>query len=95
MVIFELTPLNQTLILRGASATGSFEEGYYYMGEDFYVHEAESILEFCKWIDKEIGGAGRANIQTLYNYWKGDTSLENEVKAIKAEIERINSHFKL
>lgn len=73
--------------------TGSFEEGYYYIEEDLYVDEAEEIFNFCSWIDENIGGAGKANIDML---WKGFKYPENkeystECSKIAEQIKRIRS----
>jgi len=56
----------KTLLLMGASTTGTFTEGYYYVEEGIQVHHAKRLSEFCQWIDDRIGGAGRGNIDMLY-----------------------------
>lgn len=50
----------------GAKNTGTFTEAYYYVEEELYMDEADTILDFCKWIDNEIGGAGAKNIDVLF-----------------------------
>lgn len=62
----ELSERNQTLLLQGAKIEGSFSEGYYHAMEELYIDEAPVLFEFCKWIDKEVGGAGSANIRQLF-----------------------------
>lgn len=54
------------LLLTGASTTGTFTEGYYYVEEGIQVRHSKRLLEFCQWIDDRIGGAGRGNIDMLY-----------------------------
>jgi hypothetical protein len=57
---------NTILLTEGARVTGSYEEAYYYAEERLYIDEAETLFEFCKWIDKEIGGAAERNIGILF-----------------------------
>jgi len=57
---------NVTLLLMGAKMTGTFEEAYSYIEESLYVNEADTIFEFCLWLDVEIGGAGANNIERLF-----------------------------
>lgn len=57
---------NTTLLLMGAKTTGTFREAYSYVEEELYVDEADTIFDFCKYIDKKIGGAGRNNIEQLF-----------------------------
>lgn len=62
----ELSKRNRSLLLDGAKTTGSFVEGYYYIEESLYCDEATELYSFCEWIDNIIGGAGPANISTLW-----------------------------
>ena len=63
----QLSSRNVDLILSGGNVTGTFTEGYYYNEERMYVDEADTIFEFCKWIDDEVGGCGPINIQELWS----------------------------
>lgn len=45
---------------------GSMEENYWYCEEEMYVKDAEGVLDFCKWIDRTIGGCSRYNIDMLF-----------------------------
>ena len=89
----ELSDRNKSLLLEGARTTGSFIEGYYYIEEDLYVDESEELHAFCKWIDKEIGGAGQSNIDTLWLAFKNptDKGLADEANKIAEQIKRIKS----
>ena len=72
----QLSKRNQDILLMGANSTGTFVEGYYYNEEMMYISEAEELFNFASWIDTRIGGAGVANIKTL---WLGFKYPENEV----------------
>jgi len=57
----------QAFLLQGASCTGSFVEGLMMNEEHLLISEPWELLEdFCEWIDVEIGGAGRINIDQLW-----------------------------
>lgn len=68
-----LSELNISLLTKGASITGTFVEGYWYSEEEFYCNEADELLKFCEYIDNEIGGAARGNIQMLFSAFKNPT----------------------
>lgn len=91
-----LRTISKDLLLLGAKTTGSFVEGYYYAEEDLYVDEAEELYAFCKWIDKEIGGASKFNIDTLWLAFKNptDKGLADEANKIAEQIKRIKSLIK-
>ncbi|MHA1816817.1 MAG: hypothetical protein ACTSX1_12475 [Candidatus Heimdallarchaeaceae archaeon] len=57
---------NATLLLMGAKTTGTFDEAYTYVEEELFVDEADTIFEFCEYLDKYVGGAGRNNIEQLF-----------------------------
>ena len=87
-----LSEMTKHLILVGANTSGSFTEGYEYNFERFPIGESEEAHEFCKWIDSEIGGAGSANIDIFYGYWKYRDQLSvNEINYYeekKAQVQR-------
>lgn len=91
-----LRTISKELLLQGAKNTGSFVEGYYYVEEDLYIDEAEELHAFCKWIDKEIGGASQFNIDTLWLAFKNptDKGLAYEANKIAEKIKRIKSLIK-
>jgi len=91
-----LRTISKDLLLLGANTTGSFVEGYYYIEEELYIDEAEELHAFCEWIDKEIGGASRLNIDTLWLTFKNpkDKGLADEANKIAEEIKRIKSLIK-
>jgi len=39
------------LLLHGASVTGTFTEGYYFVEERLQAQHAGELLKFCQWID--------------------------------------------
>jgi hypothetical protein len=56
----------KSLLLQGANVTGSFTEGYYFVEEQLKIKDSDKLLKFCKWIDENIGGASRTNIEILF-----------------------------
>lgn len=66
----KLSERNIALLTNGSRITGSMTEGYYYAEEQLYCDEAKELLEFCKWVDKEIGGCSAYNIQMLFRAFK-------------------------
>jgi len=90
----ELSNRNKSLLLDGAKTTGSFTEGYYYIEESLYVDEADELHTFCMWIDNQIGGAGPANIETLwlgFKYPEVD-AFSKSCAYIKKQMDRIKSY---
>lgn len=83
-----LSSRNAELLCKGASIEGSFEEGIHYIMEDLYVGEATPLTEFAKWIDEEVGGASKYNINTLFLCYKNPNSEEHKayVKHLKEKI---------
>ena len=61
---------NVILLCQGLKATGTFEEGYYYIEESLYVNEADEIFDFCEWADKNVGGGSERNMEILYKAFK-------------------------
>jgi len=89
-----LSEKNKSLLLMGAKTTGSFVDGYYYIEENLYIDEANTIYEFCEYIDNKIGGAGPINIQDLwyaFNHPQEQFS-KNVAKHWKEEMDKINSY---
>lgn len=80
-------------ILEGASINGNFIEAYEYAFEDLYTDEADEVREFCKWIDENIGGASRRNIDNLWLAFKYPHVKEftDEANRIAEAIKRIKS----
>ena len=74
----------KALLLQGAQITGSFTEGYYYenrlflffIEEKVQIIHSKTLLDFCKWIDKNIGGASAYNIDMLFSAFKDPTNVE-------------------
>jgi len=81
------------LLLQGASTTGTFTEGYFFIEEKVQINHSKTLLDFCKWIDKNIGGASTYNIDMLFSAFKNPTNVElnkqanelaNKIRAIKS-----------
>jgi hypothetical protein len=66
----------KTLLLQGASTTGTFTEGYFFIEEKIQINHSKTLLDFCKWIDKNIGGASSYNIDMLFSAFKNPTNVE-------------------
>jgi len=79
----KLSRRNKTLIGMGANMEGSFKEGYYYIEEALYCDEAQTIHDFCKYIDDKIGGAGPANYDILFKAFTSPDNKEAQLAAIK------------
>jgi hypothetical protein len=71
----------KSLLLQGASTTGTFTEGYYYIEESLRIKEAEILFEFCQWIDANIGGAASGNIDMLFSAFRNPSDTELAAKA--------------
>jgi len=71
------------LLLMGASTTGKFTDGYYFVEERIKTNHANELFAFCEWIDAHIGGAGRGNIDMLFAAYKNPTDRELD-KAARA-----------
>ena len=80
-------------LLHGASITGTFTEGYYYVEEMLPANKSKEVSDFCKWIDKNVGGAAPANINMLYKAFKNpkEESLQAEVKQLSERIAYLRS----
>lgn len=64
------------LLLMGATTIGTFTQGYYFVEERIRVNHAKELLAFCQWIDKNIGGAARGNIDMLFMAYKNPDNME-------------------
>jgi hypothetical protein len=83
----------KTLLLQGASITGKFTEGYFYVEEQLYCKDAKELFDFCKWIDENIGGAASGNIDMLFSAYKNpyDVELMNQANQLANTIKRLKS----
>ena len=72
------------LLLHGASITGNFTEGYFFVEERLYLKDANELFDFCKWIDSNIGGAASGNIDMLFASFKNpqDAALASQAKEL-------------
>ncbi|MFW9948526.1 MAG: hypothetical protein ACFFKA_00195 [Candidatus Thorarchaeota archaeon] len=90
----QLGKRNITLLSMGAKMMGKFIEAYYYIEEELYVNEADTIYRFCEWIDNEIGGASSHNMEQLFKAFinPNDEKAMEFAMDIKAKIARIKSY---
>lgn len=71
----------KTLLLQGASTLGNFTDGFDYIEERVKATHYGELRNFCKWIDANIGGASRFNIDMLYAAFKNPTDLNLKAQA--------------
>jgi hypothetical protein len=83
----------KTLLLQGASITGNFTEGYYFVEERIYAKDAKTLFEFCQWIDQNIGGAASGNIDMLFAAFKNpfNAELANQANELANKIRQFKS----
>jgi len=83
----------KTLLLQGASTTGTFTEGYFFVEEKIQINHSKTLFDFCKWIDQNIGGAASGNIDMLFSAFKNPFSVElvNEANELANKIRQIKS----
>lgn len=71
----------KTLLLQGASTLGNFTEGYFFIEENLKINHASELFDFCKWVDKNIGGASLYNIDMLFSAFKNPNNAELQKQA--------------
>jgi hypothetical protein len=78
----------KSLLLQGASTTGTFTEGYFFVEERLQINHSNELFEFCKWIDQNIGGAASGNIDMLFSAFKNpkNTELQKQASELAAKI---------
>lgn len=83
----------KTLLLQGASTLGTFHEGYFFIEERLKMKDANEMYAFCKWIDKNIGGAASGNIDMLFDAFKNpnNAELQKQANELAAKIRYIKS----
>ena len=83
----------KSLLLHGASTLGTFHEGYFLVEEQLKIKDANTLYDFCKWIDKNIGGASAYNIDMLFFAFKNPANqeLQKQANELAATILRIKS----
>ena len=81
------------LLLHGASVTGSFTQGYFFVEERIKSQHGKFLQDFCQWIDDQIGGAGFNNIDWLFLAFKNPahTELQQRVNDLRTRIAQIRS----
>lgn len=83
---------NANLLLQGANVCGTFDEGFSYIEEMVKIKDANELINFCKWIDKNIGGASRYNIQQLFLAYKNPK--DAELQKFATDLAKRISEFK-
>jgi hypothetical protein len=78
----KLSERNKLLLLQGSKQSGTMVGGFSYVEEQLYCDEAHELLEFCKWVDKEIGGVGSANIDILFRAFKYPENKQYQTEAL-------------
>ena len=83
----------KSLLLQGASITGNFSDGYFFVEEALQSNHAKELKEFSQWLDKHIGGAGSKNIDMLFSAFKAplNEELANQAKALATKIRQMKS----
>lgn len=83
----------KSLLLQGASITGTFSEGYFYVEESLRINHTKELQQFCKWIDQNIGGAASGNIDMLFSAFKNphNEELAKQAKDLTNKIRYIRS----
>ena len=71
----------KALLLQGASTTGNFSDGFFFVEENIKTNHAKELQEFCQWIDSNIGGAASGNIDMLFSAFKNPLNAELVNKA--------------
>jgi len=81
----------KALLLQGASTTGNFTEGYYFVEERIQINHSKELFDFCKWIDQNIGGAASGNIDMLFSAYKNpfNAELANQANELANKIRLI------
>jgi hypothetical protein len=81
----------KALLLQGASTTGTFTEGYFFVEERLQSKHATRLFEFCKWIDAYIGGASSYNIDWLFQSFSnpGNIELTNRANELSNQIKKL------
>lgn len=84
------------LLLEGARLGGSMEEGFFYVEERIYLGESRELLDFCQWVDKNIGGCSEGNIDMLFKAFKNPTDKKAQKLAedLRDRIKEINNLMK-
>lgn len=87
----KLTQRQADLILEGMRITGSASEGFDYSYERFYITDPiDELIAFCKFVDVEVGGCGRANIHKLHEAWRKND--QEYILGLAELIRRIHSY---
>ena len=90
----KLSKKNQDLIRLGVSTCGLCEDAYYYIEENLFISQANSIHKFILWLEKKVGGVGKKNIDQLWYCYKHPNceKSQKKLKEIQNRIALINSY---
>jgi len=88
-----LSERNVLLLTQGANVEGNYTNGYFYSEEQMYCDEADTLYDFCQWIDQVVGGASRYNIQKLFLAYMNpdDDELNTFVENLRNKIAEIKN----
>lgn len=88
----KLTERNYMILREGAKMFGSWIKAYDYGFQRFYTDEAETIKDFCQWLDKinaedrakgledyECRSMGIANYEKRFAEYLADTTMDNVI----------------
>jgi hypothetical protein len=82
----------KSLILLGLSTIGNCTDGLCYVEEQIKVRDWQELKDFCQWVDANIGGCSRYNIDMLFSAFKNPENddlqrqaneLANRIKSLK------------
>lgn len=84
----KLNERTKALLMQGIGA--NMVESFEFCQESLYVNEAREIYEFCKWVDENVGGCSRYNIDRLFEAWKKPTEENMQfVEELRLKIKQI------
>ena len=89
-----LSELHKYMLLDGAKTTGSYVEGLEMHAENLTFEDYAELNRFAQWIEAEVGGAGNANIDRLYECYQNSDDSDNK-EFVRELRERIESFRKL
>lgn len=84
---------NIVLLIQGLKMTGNMTDGFDYSAEEMYVDEIDELSKFCGWVDREIGGCSKYNIEMLFKAFKGDEDALLEAEELKVKIKRFHKNL--
>lgn len=89
----KLSERSKIWLLEGSRVTGTMTEGLEYVIEELYMNEIDTLRAFCEWVDTNIGGCSRYNIDMLFNAFinPNDVYAQKQANALAEQIRKINA----